>query len=36
MGIIIVEDIEKNLELSSMGVIGKIGLEWVFDKELRG
>lgn len=35
-GTITAEDIEKNPELSSTGVIGKTGLERAFDKELRG
>ena len=35
-GTITAEDIKKNPELSSTGVIGKTGLERAFDKELRG
>lgn len=35
-GTITAEDIEKNPELSSTGLIGKTGLERAFDKELRG
>ncbi|MGH2227002.1 penicillin-binding transpeptidase domain-containing protein, partial [Enterococcus faecalis] len=35
-GTITAEDIEKNPELSSTGVIGKTGLERACDKELRG
>ena len=35
-GTITAEDIEKNPELSSTGVIGKTGLERAFDKELSG
>lgn len=36
MGDIIVEDIDKNLELSSNGKIGWFGLEMVFDKDFCG
>lgn len=35
-GSITAEDIEKDPELSSTGVIGKVGLEQAYDKELRG
>ncbi|MTD38717.1 penicillin-binding transpeptidase domain-containing protein [Erwinia sp. CPCC 100877] len=36
VGTITAEDIEKNPELTSNGVIGKTGLEQAYDKELRG
>jgi penicillin-binding protein len=36
VGNITAEDIEKNPELTSNGVIGKTGLEQAYDKELRG
>ncbi|MEI5995456.1 penicillin-binding transpeptidase domain-containing protein [Candidatus Enterococcus mansonii] len=36
VGNITAEDIEKNPKLSSSGVIGKVGLEQAYDKELRG
>lgn len=36
VGTITAEDIEKDPTLSSTGVIGKVGLEQAFDKQLRG
>ncbi|MGX7245725.1 penicillin-binding protein PBP4(5) [Enterococcus quebecensis] len=36
VGMITAEDIEKDPTLSSSGVIGKVGLEQSYDKELRG
>lgn len=36
VGTITAEDIEKNPDLSSSGVIGKVGMEQTFDKQLRG
>ncbi|EOL43336.1 penicillin-binding transpeptidase domain-containing protein [Enterococcus caccae] len=36
VGNITAEDIEKNPTLSSAGVIGKVGLEQAYDKQLRG
>ncbi|MBO0439722.1 penicillin-binding transpeptidase domain-containing protein [Candidatus Enterococcus ikei] len=36
VGTITAEDIEKDPTLSSSGVIGKVGLEQAYDKELRG
>lgn len=36
VGTITAEDIEKDSTLSSNGVIGKVGLEQAYDKELRG
>nr|WP_245341932.1 penicillin-binding transpeptidase domain-containing protein [Enterococcus rivorum] len=35
-GSVTAEDIEKNPELSSTGIVGKVGLEQTYDKELRG
>lgn len=36
VGTVTAEDIEKDPSLSSTGVVGKVGLEQAFDKELRG
>ncbi|ALS00897.1 penicillin-binding protein [Enterococcus silesiacus] len=36
VGTITAEDIEKNPDLSSSGIIGKVGMEQTFDKQLRG